>query len=104
MRNTKTGRRELTVFLLVAFAVPFLMGIPLAFAQRAGQDTSIFANAQMMYPAAGVMLAYLLACRPNLPVRFYALHITATIVCMVCSLLSVLLPGEGWLVYINLLK
>ena len=103
MRNTKTGRRELTVFLLVAFAVPFLMGIPLAFAQRAGQDTSIFANAQMMYPAAGVMLAYLLACRPNLPVRFYALHITATIVCMVCSLLSVLLPGEGWLVYINLI-
>ena len=35
MHNTKTTRRELTTFLVVAFAVPYLMGVPLAFAQRA---------------------------------------------------------------------
>ncbi|MFR3226126.1 MAG: CPBP family intramembrane glutamic endopeptidase [Blautia massiliensis (ex Durand et al. 2017)] len=102
MNKIETNRRELTVFLLVAFGVPYLMGIPLAIAQRAGQDTSIFANAQMMYPAMGVMLAYLLARRPDLPVRFYALHIAATITCLGCSLLSVFMPSESWLMYVNL--
>lgn len=103
MNDTKIDRRELTVFLLVAFAVPYLMGIPLAFAQQSGQDTTIFANAQMMYPAAGVMLAYLLARRPSLPVRFYALHIVTTVVCLLGSLLSVVLPEQPWFGYINIL-
>ena len=102
MHNTKTTRRELTTFLVVAFAVPYLMGVPLAFAQRAGQDTSLFANAQMLYPAAGVMLAYLLARRPGLPMRFYALHIVATVVCMVCSVLSVMMPSQSWLLAVNI--
>ena len=35
-----------------------------------GRDTSIFANAQMFYPAAGVMLAFLLARRQGTPKRF----------------------------------
>ena len=84
MNKPKTNRRELTLFLIVAFAVPYLMGIPLAFAQRAGQDTSLFANAQMMYPAAGVMLAFMAVRRTALPMRFYALHIVSTVACAVC--------------------
>ena len=73
----ETNKRELITFLLVAFGVPYLMGIPLGICQAAGKDTSLFANAQMFYPAAGVMLAYLLARRPGLPVRFYLLHIVS---------------------------
>ena len=34
MNKPKINRRELALFLIVAFAVPYLMGIPLAFAQR----------------------------------------------------------------------
>lgn len=98
----RTNKRELTIFFVVAFAVPYLMGIPLAISQRAGNDTSCFANAQMFYPAAGVMLAYLLAKRPALPVRFYVLHIVTTVLCMACSVLSVIVPGQQWLVYLNL--
>ena len=37
---TQTNKKDLTVFLLVAFGVPYLMGIPLAIAQRAGLNTS----------------------------------------------------------------
>ena len=103
MNKPKTNRRELTLFLIVAFAVPYLMGIPLAFAQRAGQDTSLFANAQMMYPAAGVMLAFMAVRRTALPMRFYALHIVSTVACAVCSLLSVFMPEQSWVVYINIL-
>ena len=100
----ETNKRELVTFLLVAFAVPYLMGIPLGICQDAGKDTSLFANAQMFYPAAGVMLAFLLARRPNIPVRFYILHILITAVCLVMSLLSafVELPDGQWLLAVNL--
>ena len=60
----KTNKRELTVFAVCAYAVPFLMMPLLYICLQNGQDTSIFANAQMFYPAAGVMLAFLLA-RPG---------------------------------------
>ena len=52
------------------------MGIPLAIAQRAGYNTDVFPNAQMFYPAAGVMLAYFLTRRPGLP---------AGSMCSICS-------------------
>ena len=62
-----------------------------------GRDTSIFANAQMFYPAAGVMLAFLLARRQGTPKRFYILHIAATALMLAMSVLSAFLPQEGWL-------
>lgn len=99
--STQSNKRELTVFFVIAFAVPYLMGIPLGISQRAGNDTSCFANAQMFYPAAGVMLAYLLAKRPQMPIRFYMVHIVTTVVCMVCSLLSAIVPEQPWLLYLN---
>lgn len=100
----ETNKRELVTFLLVAFAVPYLMGIPLGICQAAGKDTSLFANAQMFYPAAGVMLAFLLARRPGLPVRFYVLHILVTAACLVMSLLSAVVDlADGmWLLAVNL--
>ena len=57
----KTNKKELTVFALCAYAIPFLMMPLLYICLQNGRDTSIFANAQMFYPAAGVMLAFLLA-------------------------------------------
>ena len=60
----KTNKKELTVFALCAYAIPFLMMPLLYICLQNGRDTSIFANAQMFYPAAGVMLAFLLA-RPG---------------------------------------
>lgn len=93
----KTNKRELTVFAICAYAVPFLM-MPLLYIRlQNGQDTSIFAYAQMFYPAAGVMLAFLLARRPDTPKRFYILHIAATVAMLVMSVLSAFLPQEGWL-------
>lgn len=96
---TQINKRELILFFVVAFGVPYLMGIPLAISQRVGNDTSSFANAQMFYPAAGVMLAYLLARRPNLPVRFYALHLITTIICLATAVLSAVVPSaQTWVV------
>ena len=58
--------KEMLIFLLVAFGLPFLMGVPLAIAQRAGSNTDVYPSAQMFYPAAGVMLAYLFTRRAAL--------------------------------------
>lgn len=94
---TQTNKREFTIFFVVAFGVPYLMGIPLGLSQRADNDTSVFANAQMFYPAAGVMLAYLLTRRPHLPARFYIVHLVATVACLVTGLLSVIFPSaQTW--------
>ena len=100
----ETNKRELITFLLVAFAVPYLMGIPLGICQASGKDTSLFANTQMFYPAAGVMLAFLLARRPGMPVRFYVLHLLVTASCLVMSLLSAFVDlADGmWLLVVNL--
>lgn len=93
----KTNKKELTVFALCAYAIPFLMMPLLYICLQNERDTSIFANAQMFYPAAGVMLAFLLAKRPDMPMRFYILHITATALMLAMSVLSAFLPQEGWL-------
>ena len=81
----KTNKRELTVFAICAYAVPFLMMPLLYICLQNGQDTSIFANAQMFYPAAGVMLAFLLAKRQETPKRFYSLHIVSAVLMLVMS-------------------
>ena len=84
-------------FALCAYAIPFLMMPLLYICLQNGRDTSIFANAQMFYPAAGVMLAFLLARRQGTPKRFYILHIAATALMLAMSVLSAFLPQEGWL-------
>ena len=97
----KTNKRELTVFAVCAYVVPFLMMPLLYICLQNGQDTSIFANAQMFYPAAGVMLAFLLARRPDTPKRFYSLHIVSAVLMLVMSVLSVAMPQTGWLTIAN---
>src|SRR5699024_820846 len=95
--------KEMLIFLLVAFGMPFLMGIPLAIAQRAGYNTDVFPNAQMFYPAAGVMLAYFLTRRPGLPRGFYVFYLLCTAALVVCCLGIVVAPGDVWLGAVNIL-
>ncbi|WP_308000376.1 type II CAAX endopeptidase family protein [uncultured Gemmiger sp.] len=98
----KTSKRELTVFAVCAYAVPFLMMPLLYLCLHNGQDTSIFANAQMFYPAAGVMLAFLLAKRQDTPKRFYILYLVAAAVMLAASVLSAVMPQAAWLGIANL--
>ena len=48
-------RKQLRIFLSVAFVLPYLMGILMGYAYNRGIDVSFFPNAQMYYPAAGIM-------------------------------------------------
>lgn len=92
MNETQTTKREFGLFAAMAFGLPLLMMLPLWMGYRAGADNSGFANVQMFYPAAGVMLAFWLCGRPGLPKRFFGLHLAGTILLMVLALLSVFSP------------
>lgn len=73
--KTITGkdRKELQIFLAVAYGLTFLMGIPMALFFHMGKDVALFASAQMFYPAAGLMLAKLICQKedPSLPKHFF---------------------------------
>ena len=96
-------KKERLIFLLIAYGLTFLMGLPLAIAQRGGYNTDVFPNAQMYYPAAGVMLAYLAARRPSLPRRFFVFYLLNTAALVASCLGAVLAPGDVWLAATNLI-
>ena len=56
----------------------------------------------MFYPAAGVMLAFLLAKRQDTPKRFYILYPAAAAVMLAASVLSAVMPQAAWLGIANL--
>lgn len=100
LKKTKTDaaeKRQLIIFLSVAFALPYMMGILMGYAYYRGIDVSCFPNAQMYYPAAGVMLAALLVKKEDklVPKKFYLCFITITVLLLLLTVGSVFLPATG---------
>lgn len=98
------SRKELILFLAVAFGLPYGMGVPLAFCQRTGLPVDVFPNAQMFYPAAGAMLALLLTRREDvrLPRLFYIFYLVVTAGMAVCCVGQAAAPQAlDWVVLIN---
>ena len=92
---TKSEKKQFIIYLAVAYGLTYLMGL-LMWAAYGRADLSVFPNAQMMYPAAGVMLAFLLTRRDDrlLPKGFYRCFIGVTAVMAVCAVLSAVLPDR----------
>ncbi len=98
-------KRQLTIFIIVAYGFTFLMGVPLGIAYKLGLDTYPFPNAQMFYPAAGVMLACLVTKRhpggegpeesAALPRGFFIFFILFTALMALCCFIDFALPGTG---------
>lgn len=93
------SRTELLIFLAIAYGVPYLMGIPMYFGHASGADVTAFPLTQMLYPAAGVMLAFLVTKGhdPKLPRGFYGFYLVVTAVMAVCCLCSVIMTEADWL-------
>ena len=97
-------KRQLLIFALVAFGVPYLMGIAMGAGFYAGSDVSVFPNAQMFYPAAGVMLALFVTKKEDnmMPRKFFVCFLALTVLMLACSLASVLAPALPWALISNL--
>lgn len=105
-RLSNIEKRQLKIFLLAAYGLTFLMGVPLGIAYKLGLDTYPFPNAQMFYPAAGVMLACLVTKRrpggdaaeekAAMPRRFFIFFIIFTVLMALCCFIGFALPsGSG---------
>lgn len=99
MKWSKSQKKELLIYVIVAYGITYLMGILMGFAYKNGADVSAFPNAQMMYPAAGVMLAYLIVRKGDerLPKKFFYAYLGATAVMIASTVLSVVGAGTAGL-------
>ena len=101
MKWTELEKKQLIIFVLTAFGLPVLMGILMGYSYFQGNDVTTFPNAQMYYPAAGVMLAFFLAGdkEKSLPKRYYIGFLGTTVVMMLIAVFSVFTPQFIWAVY-----
>lgn len=93
---SKTEKKQFIIFLLLAYGLTFVMGLFMWYGNGRGADLYVFPNAQMMYPAAGVALAYLLTTgkEQRMPRAFYVTVVLLTAIMAVLSLVSLFSPLE----------
>lgn len=98
MKTQDRSRKQVIIFLAIAYLLPFVLGIFMGFGYSKGIDLTIFPTAQMYYPAAGVMLAALITRKDDslLPRRFFTAFIILTLALIIAALGSVLAPATFW--------
>lgn len=96
MKMAQVEKKQLIIFILVTYGVTYALGLLMWIFYGTGADFSIFPNAQMLYPAAGVMLAYLVTKKgdKNLPRAFFLFFIVLTAIVILCAVLSVFFPSN----------
>lgn len=94
--NQNIEKKQLVIFTIVAYGITFLMGFFMKLGSDRGMDLSVFPNAQMMYPAAGVMLAYFITKKGGklLPKGFYITFLIITGIMIALAAGSVFVPME----------
>ena len=92
----KTEKKELLIFLLIAFGLPFLMGIPLAILSNEGKNTFSFASAQMFYPTAGLIIAKLICDKDKslMPKNFFIGFLVLTSIMILWCFALFFLPDQ----------
>ena len=75
MKFMQTEKKQLLIYVIIAYGITYVMGLLMWYSYGKGLNLSAFPNAQMLYPAAGVMMAYLITKKgdKNLPTAFYSL-------------------------------
>lgn len=94
MKFMQTEKKQLLIYVIIAYGITYVMGLLMWYSYGKGLDLSAFPKAQMLYPAAGVMMAYLITKKgdKNLPTAFYIFFVALTAVLVVCTAASVLAP------------
>lgn len=99
MKWNETEKKQLIIFALTAFGLPILMGIVMGVSYFRGNDVTTFPNAQMFYPAAGVMLALLLTKgkEEKLPRKYFTGFLLTTVIMIISAFASVAIPQLDWM-------
>ena len=51
--GSKTEKRQLTIFIAIAYGIPYLLGLFMWYGSLNQMDLSAFPSTQMLYPAMG---------------------------------------------------
>lgn len=96
MNQGENKKKQIWIYIAVAYGVTYLMGLFMWYGYRKGVTVGLFPNAQMLYPAAGVMLAYLRTRKYDIqmPRRFFITFLVVTAIMIVCAAGSVFVPGN----------
>lgn len=105
MKWTEVDKKQLKIYTAIAFVLPYLLGLLMWYGNLHGRDTSVFPNAQMLYPAAGVMVAFLLMRKKeDVPRRFFIWYLIIAVLSVLCAVMSVLSDqGTLWRTMISVL-
>ncbi len=96
MTETAKSKKQFLIFLLIAYGLTYVMGILTWYGSTIPVDVSAFPSAQMFYPAAGVMLAYLLTEGKDslVPKWFYLCFLLVTLIMIALCVVSVAMPEQ----------
>ena len=97
-RQKSYEKTQMLIFLGVAFVLPYMLGILMGIGYTKGLDVSAFPSAQMFYPASGAILAALITHKEDhlIPKRFFIGFLILTLLLVVCTVSSILIPGVSW--------
>lgn len=92
--GSKTEKRQLYIFIAIAYGIPYLLGLLMWYGSLNQLELSAFPSTQMLYPAMGVMFAFLLTRREDreMPRSFYICFILTTVISIIFTVLSVWKP------------
>ena len=87
-------KKRLWIFGLTAFGFTAFMGVLMGYSHGQGNDVKIFPNAQMYYPAAGVILALLFTKEKEeiLPIKYFVGFLLSAAVMVFMAIASVIRP------------
>lgn len=97
-RQINHEKTQMLIFLGMAFVLPYMLGILMGIGYTKGLDVSVFPSAQMFYPASGAILAALITHKEDylIPKRFFTGFLILTLLLLVCTVASMIMPGMSW--------
>lgn len=97
-RQKNHGKIQMLIFLGVAFALPYILGILMGIGYAKELDVSVFPSAQMFYPASGAILAALITRKEDhlIPKRFFIGFLVFTFLLLICTVASIIVPKMSW--------
>ncbi len=96
MKFSKTEKKQLWIYTLIAFGITYLLGILMWYGYTADKALNVFPNAQMLYPAAGVMILLIATKkRQELPMRFFVSYLIVTALLIIFAVTSVFISEEN---------
>jgi len=99
--HTNNVKKQIVIFVGIAFILPYLLGILMAYGYSKGIDLSAFPSAQMYYPAAGAILAILITRKGDslIPRRFFIGFLILTLIMFLSAIISIFTPDIPWSMY-----